>query len=30
VHNLPVAAVALFLNVFFELLVPSGRLSAST
>lgn len=30
VHNLPVAAVALFLDVFFELLVPSGRLSAST
>ena len=28
VHNLPVAAVALFLDIFFELLVPSGLLSA--
>ena len=30
VHNLPIAVVALFLDVFFELLVPSGLLSAST
>ena len=30
VHNLPVAAVALLLDVFFELLVPVGRLSAKT
>jgi hypothetical protein len=30
VHNLPVAAVALFLDIFFKLLVPSRRLSAST
>lgn len=30
VHNLPIAAVALFLDVFFELFVPSGRLSANT
>ena len=29
VHNLPVAAVALFLDIFFELLVPSGLLSAN-
>ena len=28
VHDLPVAAVALFLDIFFELLVPSGLLSA--
>ena len=30
VHNLPVFVVALFLDVLFELLVPSGLLSAST